>query len=73
MTSFVVKKQFGAGVTELLFCIKRGFVASFLKLIEETDSQRQIHFCAGAWLEIKKKKKDNCACIYAFVFKYAKN
>ena len=34
----------------------------FLKFIEETDSQRQIHFCAGAWLEFKrfwslKKKK----------------
>ena len=62
MTSFVAKKQFGAGVTELLFCIERGFVASFFKLIEETDSQRQIHFCAGAWLEFKrfwslKKKK----------------
>ena len=54
MTSFVAKKQFGAGVTELLFCIERDFVASVLKLIEETDSQRQIHFCAGAWLEFKR-------------------
>ena len=42
MTSFVAKKQFGTGV------------ASFFKLIEETDSQRQIHFCAGAWLEFKR-------------------
>ena len=63
MTSFVAKKQFGAGVTELWFCNERGFEASFFKLIEETDSQRQIHFCAGAWLEfkrfwnLKKKKK----------------
>ena len=76
MTSFAAKKQFGTGVTELLFCIERDFVASFFKLIEETDSQRQIHFCAGAWLEFKrfwslKKKKDYCACINAFLFKYA--
>ena len=54
MTSFVAKKQFGTGVTELLFCIERGFVASFFKLIEENDTQRQIHFCAGAWLEFKR-------------------
>ena len=33
MTSFVAKKQFGAGVTELLFCIERDFVASFLSLL----------------------------------------
>ena len=42
MTLFVAKKQSGTGV------------ASFLKLIEETDSQRQIHFCTGAWLEFKR-------------------
>ena len=54
MTSFAAKKQFGTGVTELLFCIERDFVASFFKPIEETDSQRQIHFCAGAWLEFKR-------------------
>jgi hypothetical protein len=62
MTSFVAKKQFGTGVP------------SFFKLIEETDSQRQIHFCAGAWLEFKrfwclKRKKNYCACINAFLFK----
>ena len=78
MTSFAAKKQFGTGVTELLFCIERGFVASFfLKLIEETDSQRQIHFCAGAWLEFKrfwslKKKKIIVHVLTRFYFNMLK-
>ena len=54
MTSFAAKKQFGTGVTELLFCIERDFLVSFFKLIEETDSQRQTHFCVGAWLQFKR-------------------
>ena len=78
MTSFAVKKQFGAGVTELLFCNERGFVASFFKLIEETDSQRQIRFCAGAWLGFKrlwrlKQRKGYCGCINDFPFYSAKS
>ena len=33
MTSFAAKKQFGTGVTELVFCIEKDFVASFLSLL----------------------------------------
>ena len=41
MTSFVAKKQFGTGV------------ASFFKLIEETDSQKTNSFLCGsmAWIQ----------------------
>ena len=53
MTSFVAKKQFGAGVTELWFCNERGFEASFFNLIEETDSQKTNSFLCGsmAWVQ----------------------
>ena len=44
MTSFVAKKQFGAGVTELLFCNERGFVASFLSLLRRLNLKDKFIF-----------------------------
>ena len=55
-----------------------GLCSLFFKLIEATESQRQIRFCAEAWLGFKrfwrlKQRKGYCGCINGFPFYTAKS